>query len=153
MWICTYNGLNLYLPRTESFKRFLNTSKAEDHNSVNCIFEDSYKNLWIGSDDGLRLYNESTQSFKHYRIKYKNPLSQRITSIEEANDSTLFITTYLSGLFLFNKNSSENQYISHAGINNDREIKKLHLDKNNTLWILSRINGLSYYNAQQQIYC
>ncbi|MBS2098448.1 two-component regulator propeller domain-containing protein [Carboxylicivirga linearis] len=155
LWICTHNGLNLYHPSNESFTRYLFNNIQNNSNdpfSVNCIFEDSEKNLWIGADDGLRRYNESSKTFTHYKMQHGNSLSQGITSIEEADNDKLFISTYISGLFIFNKNTHATQYYPHRDVSNIKEIKTLHLDKNNLLWILSRLNGLSYFNPDTQTF-
>lgn len=64
------------------------------NNSVNCIFEDSYKTLWIGTWDGLNAYNGN--SIKTYRFVQGDSLSisnNIIRDIIQIDEQSLWVST------------------------------------------------------------
>ncbi|WP_417361022.1 hybrid sensor histidine kinase/response regulator transcription factor [Galbibacter sp.] len=63
IWITTENGLNLYRPESNDFKRF-NLKNAFPCNVVYSILEDEKGNLWISSSNGLIRFNPSTLKTK-----------------------------------------------------------------------------------------
>nr|WP_321452485.1 two-component regulator propeller domain-containing protein [uncultured Carboxylicivirga sp.] len=151
LWIATYNGLNLYIPRKESFKRYLTrntTTDKSDHLSVNCIFEDHNKQLWVGTDEGLKEFIEFKQTFKLHPLPQKQELAKGVTSIQEDTDHNLWIATYLPGIFYFNPVTREKVYYPHPNRALSKDTKKIYIDQSGLIWILSRENGLSYFNPE-----
>ncbi|UII19572.1 two-component regulator propeller domain-containing protein [Fulvivirga ligni] len=78
--------------------------------TVMCIFEDSNLDLWVGSYlGGLSKFNKTTQQFEkfdHLLDHQSNPI-QRVYSITEGDDKTLWIGTLGFGLYSMNLNTGD----------------------------------------------
>ncbi|MFK7809085.1 MAG: two-component regulator propeller domain-containing protein [Saprospiraceae bacterium] len=89
IWIGTeLGGLQLYQPKTDSFKRFTSTPNEHDFmsKSVQSIFEDSKNRLWVGAG-GLHLFLPKENHFNHkgYNDLYNNVGFQSITEDLKGN--------------------------------------------------------------------
>lgn len=77
LWIGTQNGLNLYNPESECFKRYLtNLNESSEPaqlrlSSLYDIKEDQNGNLWITTWSGLIMFNPETSEHYHYRRSNK----------------------------------------------------------------------------------
>tara|TARA_R110002050_G_scaffold261556_1_gene401557 strand:- start:800 stop:4777 length:3978 start_codon:yes stop_codon:yes gene_type:complete len=56
LWVTTENGLNLYQPKTNNFKRFT-VKDGFPSNVFYSILEDSLNNLWISTSKGMTKFN------------------------------------------------------------------------------------------------
>ncbi|MBN1925194.1 MAG: hypothetical protein JW798_05100 [Prolixibacteraceae bacterium] len=57
MWFGTPNGLNLYVPESNSFKRYFND---EQNKSIQSINDDDNNHLWLGTRKGLVRFDPET---------------------------------------------------------------------------------------------
>jgi len=65
IWICTYNGLNRFDPKTNKFTVY----KARDglpNDYAYAIREDNNNNLWISGNNGLSRFNPRTRKFRNF---------------------------------------------------------------------------------------
>ncbi len=65
LWIGTYKGLHLYLPATDNFKCFTQTTNLKQsisNNTILCLSEDKLGNIWAGTQFGL---NKITAAENH----------------------------------------------------------------------------------------
>jgi signal transduction histidine kinase/CheY-like chemotaxis protein/ligand-binding sensor domain-containing protein len=65
IWICTYNGLNRFDPKTNKFTVY----KARDglpNDYAYAIREDNNYNLWISGNNGLSRFNPRTKTFRNF---------------------------------------------------------------------------------------
>jgi len=65
IWICTYNGLNRFDPKTNKFTVY----KARDglpNDYAYAIREDDNNNLWISGNNGLSRFNPRTKRFRNF---------------------------------------------------------------------------------------
>ncbi len=110
LWAGTENqGLNLFLPKTQSFLRILaspqNTEGSLSNNGINMITEDPLGNLWVATDFGLnRIRFRSRDSmdidtyfFHHFDDRNKINQINDIDFIDEKN----MILASGEGLILF----------------------------------------------------
>ena len=76
LWIGTKQGINIYNPQKDGFKRILSNAERGNsisNNYVRTITQDRYGYIWIGLYGGLNRYNPQT---KRFEILQKNPLDK-----------------------------------------------------------------------------
>ncbi len=65
IWIATKDGLNLYLPQTETFKSYSVADGLPDR-FISSIIEDEEGNLWLGTLGGLARFDPESESVQSY---------------------------------------------------------------------------------------
>lgn len=88
IWAGTFNdGLLSFKLGNSSYKNYRNDPKnagSLPNNTVNCIFQDSKKNLWITTDGGgLSLLHKKTGRFKSYTVKNGMPANFLFNILED----------------------------------------------------------------------
>ncbi len=56
LWVGTYKGLHLYLPKTDQFQAFIQNAAVNNsisNNTILCLAEDKFGNIWAGTQSGL----------------------------------------------------------------------------------------------------
>ena len=118
-WIGTSQGLDLFDPKTGTFKHY---KKGGDPNSLNnniigCIYEDSRRNLWVGTNRGLHKFDYQIKNFKVFHNndnKQINLGNKTIYTIFEDSDDMLWIGTSGNGLYRYDRNTNSIvNYIHH----------------------------------------
>ncbi len=115
--------------------------------SVNCILQDHSGYIWIGTWSGLIRYDGySTELFRANNRIPGSLKSNKITSIFEASDSSLWIGTMVGGLFLFDRKTeifTQYQKIdSVASSLSDNNVWGIEEDSHHNIWIATQ-NGLN----------
>ncbi|MES9962262.1 MAG: two-component regulator propeller domain-containing protein [Candidatus Sedimenticola sp. 20ELBAFRAG] len=124
IWVGAWgDGLNRYVPETDSFVRYMHdpdNPNSLSHNAVAAIFEDSTGILWIGTrGGGLNRFDPETEQFTHYKHDPKNSNSLGpgfAMNIQEDRNGHLWISNYGSlnrldpttGLFIRYQHDPEN---------------------------------------------
>ena len=112
LWFATEEGLSKL--EGNKFKVFLkddeHPEKSINANELNCVYADRNDPLiWIGNQrEGLCSYNYLTDEFTSYRNDPGNPnslITNDITSIIQAQDGNLWLSTYHRGIEYFDKKS------------------------------------------------
>lgn len=177
MLIGTGQGLDLFDKRKQSFIHILHD--PNDPNSISdnriqskCIIQDRKNNLWIGTWNGLNkikasellssLNSNKMPAFVHYFNDPSNVNSlsdNRIISMHEDNDGTIWVGTYGGGLnklkYYIDKNTKKENvniksYSVKDGLPSDVVFGILE-DKANYLW-LSTNNGLSRFDKKNETF-
>jgi signal transduction histidine kinase len=65
LWVGTQNGINLFLPETGTFKRYLTRDGLPD-NVIYGMLEDDQGNLWISTNRGISRFSPSTGEFHNF---------------------------------------------------------------------------------------
>ncbi len=113
MWIGTYEGgLDYYNTKTKTFKHYVhdpNDQSSIAKNSVYALLIDREKNLWIGMGSAIDILPEGSNDFIHLTRKESENLKFNgdlvLTIFQDSRDD-IWVTTYNSGMYLFNKEDS-----------------------------------------------
>jgi signal transduction histidine kinase/streptogramin lyase len=106
MWLATYNGLDRFDPRNESFVIYKQENKSDDEEYFN-LAEDKSGFLWMGSWGGLNRFDPETGQFTVYAHKRGDPRSlsdNTVTSTYVDHSGTLWVSTE-NGLNKLNRES------------------------------------------------
>lgn len=157
-WMGTLKGgLNIIDPRISQFQTVAHDPVNRNSlvsNFAACFFEDENEQLYIGTDGGgMSIWDRKNNRFRNYRHDPANIRSlsnDKITSILEDHRGQIWIATFGGGVNRFDKSSGTFRrytcYNEAVGVEN-ANVRKLYLDKENTLWAATFGNGKLYrYN-------
>ena len=109
IWATTFgNGINFYNTKTGKSGNFSHDAKNKNSiasDRVNCVFEDSDKNLWFATEDGLCKFNRSASAFIRYTISDGLPSNFTISILEDDNKNLWISTT--KGLSRFHPSTKQ----------------------------------------------
>ena len=153
LWIGTFdNGLNSFNKKTGKFTRYPfiinnNTIKAKnvlDDQAVISLLCGKDGIVWIGTNMGsLNRFDTKNGKFTSY-LDAKEGFNC-ITSIFEDNHNRLWAGSYLTGLFLVNKNSGFLKHFTEKEGLSSNDVSKITEDKKGNIWVATS-HGLSKLN-------
>ncbi|RFZ84258.1 response regulator [Mucilaginibacter terrenus] len=116
IWIGTFDGLNRYVPETNSFEHFKGYNSGLTNNTISSVLEDSEHNLWIGTlGGGLNHFNRKTRKITGYQFRDGSSYSL-ICAILQDSKNFLWIST-TEGLVRLNpKDGSIRHFALHNGL-------------------------------------
>lgn len=137
IWIGTdYNGIIIYERATnkiENLRNDDNDPRSLSQNTIYSIYTSPDGIMWIGTyKKGISYYREDIYKFDMYNL-------DDITSIEQKNDSCLWLGTNGNGIILWNNTSKRIIKKINTGFHT---IVALHQDNNGTLWAGTFNGGL-----------
>ncbi len=139
-WIGTHNGLNLFDPHTEKFKRYFHSdkdSKSLSSSTIRFLLTDIDDNTWIGTVAGLDYYDKKTDSFKHI---YKRAA---ISALMQRADGTICFASYSEGFFVLDPHKWK---LVNYPFSAKDFIYSLFEDSNHTLWAGMWSKSLKKFN-------
>ena len=146
MWIATYNGLDRFDPRNESFVAYKQDAKSDAEMYFN-LSEDKSGFLWMGSWGGLNRFDPNTGQFTVYAHKVGDPTSlsdNAVTSTYVDHSRTLWVSTE-NGLNKLNRESGTfTHYYVKDGLPSNA-VSCILEDQFGTLW-MSTNRGLSRFD-------
>lgn len=95
LWMTTWNGLDRYDPKNNTFKAFRADSSL--NKEFFSLAEDRADNLWIGSRVGLVKFDKATEAFEEFRHDPADASSisnNTVNNILSAADGTLWLATH-----------------------------------------------------------
>lgn len=141
LFIATSEGLILH-----NGERVVTTTDTTGvfRNTTNCFYKDSKNNIWIGGTN--EVYKFNGKKFSRYSIE-GNVEKAEVWSIVEDHNGTIWVGTYLGGLFrleegLFVECSRE------LGLNNDSYLAAL-IDKEGSIY-WGTLDGVYMFNPQNK---
>lgn len=156
LWVATTNGLNRFIPETQSFERYLNSSANPASlisNDVYTLLEDRDGQLWVGTRQGLDRFDPVKRGFRHFKHAPDDPGSlsdDNITALFQDGRGTLWVGTR-RGLNRFNSQSqtfSLFEYTARPGFYDATlSIRALVEDEEHSLWV-GTDNGLFRFNQK-----
>ncbi len=158
IWIGLREGFDQFDRKTNTFSHHRIKPGGQRVGTVTSFLEDSRNNFWIGTfDEGLQLYDREKGTYKslkayHSVTKQEIPLRD-IWYIVEGTRGDIYISTFTTGVFKYNVRDNCFYSLSWPGKTiPERGVSALHIDKNETLFIGTNINGLYKINLQKGIY-
>ncbi|WP_291152014.1 hybrid sensor histidine kinase/response regulator transcription factor [Flavobacterium sp. UBA7680] len=151
LWAGSYrDGLFYYNPKTKKKEVFIYDYKNPNgisNNSINYIFEDSFKNLWFATENGLDLFDKKTRTFKKFTTKNGFP-SNVVYSILEDEAKNLWLTTS-KGLVKFGPDhKSIKIYTTANGLLSDQfNYASAFKDTNGDMYF-GNLNGMISFNPK-----
>ncbi|HLW07800.1 MAG TPA: two-component regulator propeller domain-containing protein [Marinilabiliaceae bacterium] len=147
LWIGTKRGLVEKQAKKDVFNKFLNIH-------IRNLYYSPPNLLWIGTSNGLYRFSISEKKISPLRTKHTDFFDIEsnigITRLLQEGDSILWIATSSNGLFEYHlKNDSLINHINE--LNNPfslcgNQVRALHIDKNDNLWVGTKSAGLCLYN-------
>jgi len=156
IWVGTLQGLNLYQPETDSFRRFYHdTSNSESlsDNTVYSLLADKNGKLWIGTNNGgLNLLDPKTERFTRYLKNDDNVESisnNTVFSIAKDSKGILWLGTD-GGLNRFDPESgTAKHYRIKDGLSSDG-VLAVQVDSQDNLWIGGdNISRVQLYSSEK----
>ncbi|MBN2425460.1 MAG: hypothetical protein JXB44_10585 [Calditrichaceae bacterium] len=154
LWLGTRNGgLNLFDIQTKNFSYFThdpNNPASLMNNTVLSIYEGKDHTIWIGTAIGINQYVDSKRAFIPYIIQPHDPGSTYIFSICEDTSGYLWLGTYASGVYRFDKKTGRtiNYKFNVFFFSSRRRHTRwaIHEDRNGDLWFGTNTGGLNKYD-------
>lgn len=154
LWAGTWGGgLNLYQPQTQSFRHYRHQpeqagSLGEDR--IQALYESRDGSIWVGTNgSGLYRYLPETDQFAHYNNAELSRGNLRIWSIAEDQQGDIWAATS-DGLVRLNRQTDQLSRYTNAGYDHP-EIRTLHIDTQQRLWISTRLS-FGRFDPQQKQY-
>ncbi|HEY9196351.1 MAG TPA: response regulator, partial [Mucilaginibacter sp.] len=143
-------GLNLYEPKTNTFKRFMHNEKTNSisNNGVTDIFEDKAGRLWLTTLSGLNLFNPATGRFIIFTKKDGLP-SDIFYAIRQDEHDNLWISNN-DGLTRFDlKQKRFYNYTVEDGLQGDEYKPHSALKAANKKMYFGGVNGFNEFEPDK----
>ena len=154
LWIAIYNnGFNVYDPVSKSIDKYMNDPEDEQtlpNNQINEFYEFGEVML-LGSNAGLMKFDEDTKQFSMFE---GFPDEVLVYSIEQVNDTELWVGTYSNGLFIYNIQEQIYEKIESDKEKNpvaDNLIYDIYADTKGRVWIATN-NGLNMKKSDSEAF-
>lgn len=157
IWVGTFNkGVNLYEPRTKTFKRYLYPEDNSPSRTYT-IHEDNLNNLWLGTNRGLFIYDRGKDQFIPFRESPQSPENtkeDRIYAIASTNNNHLWFGGR-DGLLKLNTQTRQTTRLLHepgnrASLSNNR-VYAITQDSKGALWIATK-KGVNRLNPDRETF-
>jgi PAS domain S-box-containing protein len=145
LWFGTEEGLNRFDGYTfVVFKHNSRDPGSLPDDIVSALYEDRQQRLWVGTEHGLGLFDHRTETFTSIPA-----IADRVTSIIEGVDGTLWVAAQGGGLFLLKPGATA--FVSYQPQPGNRDslasfrLSSLLQDRKGRLWIGTRDAGLDLF--------
>jgi len=153
IWLGTaWNGVDV-LSHNKDYTFIPSSSKGESPVSVLSVYKNQ-DSFFMGLDGkGLTFFSEKSKTVKRYNSANKNSIGDDyIQYINEAQDGTLWIGTFVNGLVNFNyKTGSISQFKQNLGDSKSlsfNDVRYIVEDEKNNFWIATWGGGLNYFDIK-----
>ncbi|WP_321426071.1 two-component regulator propeller domain-containing protein [uncultured Bacteroides sp.] len=113
LWFATEEGLNKFNgARFINYYKYSTQSPSISGNELNCVYADKVDSIiWIATQrSGLNAYNYNNNTFTVYKKDPSNKnslITNDVTSVTNASDGNLWISTYYGGVDYFDKKTGK----------------------------------------------
>jgi ligand-binding sensor domain-containing protein/signal transduction histidine kinase/CheY-like chemotaxis protein len=162
IWIGTEtDGVNLFVPQTQSFLRFKFNPLQENslsNNNIRKIIVDKTGDLWIATMNGLNIMDAETRKIKVYKHDSDNNKSLSDNSIKDIfqdNHGSVWIGTMFGGVNVTHLNTIPFAVEKHSKYRNSISsdiISVIAADEQGNLWIGTEGQGLNQYHIKNKTY-
>ncbi len=91
IWVATYEGLTLYIPRNGSFARYTNSNSNLPESVISSVYQTREGQFWVGTLYGLATGSES--HFPKFDESKGNLSSNGVNAFAETSDGSLWVGT------------------------------------------------------------
>lgn len=140
IWIGTEEGLNLLDKRTYIILPF--HDKEIQQQSIKSILIDKDQSIWIGTSSFIYHYTKNRKLIK----KFNEHPNMQVNHIYQDSQGYIWILTWNSGLFKYNKEN--NTLISYPKIGDQNSPFRIFQDKNNQYWICTWGDGIYLFKPE-----
>jgi len=156
LWFSTQdNGLNLYIPTTNTFQNFKHSDNQPHslvNNTIRTMALDDAGKLWIGTLDGISVMD--TQNFTCNNLQYdpdnKKSLSQNsVHRLYKDQNGSIWVGTYFGGVNInYPYTTAFTIYSTSKNTSsvNNNVVSAFAEDEHQNLWIGTEGGGLNYFN-------
>lgn len=150
LWIGTLgSGVFYHDPADGSFKQFCNDPENPDsiqNNRIEWIYPESKNEVWLCNGSGVSVLDPTTGHVRNFPFVNCRDIIQK--------EESKYWVASSSGMAILNSETGEfEDFPVIDGIDlstqSKIDIRKIHLDKNGTLWISSNIKGLWAYQVSK----
>lgn len=141
IWIATSEGLNLFVPKTNSFVRYTSYNSGLPENLVISIYQSREGKYWVGTLSALA--SGMKTDFQKFDRTQGNLSNDSVNAFSETNDGSLWVGTD-DGLNRLRPGASDFEWInasSKPAIPNPRIMSLL--SDEDTLWVGTYEDGIS----------
>ncbi len=158
VWVGLRAGFDLFNQQAKTFEHYRVQPNGTSIGTVTSMFEDKYKKLWIGTfEQGVIAVDIDKNKYEVYEgidsaTNYKAPIRD-IWFINEDKKGELYISSFSSGVYKFNRKQNKFYHLRWEGKNiPDFGITSFYIDSKNNLWLGSNLYGLIKINKDKGIY-
>ncbi|KAA6302934.1 MAG: Sensor histidine kinase TodS [Candidatus Ordinivivax streblomastigis] len=155
VWGGTEVGLNCFDGvKVKTYYAEAGNPNSLSDNSIQTIYAEKDKPvLWIGTENGLNEYSYQNNSFRQYYFTDENGkrIHNNFSAIIPVNEKTLIVASTTGGIFLFNKEKKEFQWLkdiytqaSHSQWS--LNLNSAFLNNQHQLWMATFDKGIYCYN-------
>ncbi len=160
LWVGTDNGLNLFLPESQSFATYKHSENSNSivHNDIREIMLNKDGKLWIGTQEGLSVFDPQQKTFSNFlhNPEQKGSLSHNsIHSIYQDRNNTIWIGTFYGGVNLIHPFATQFHAFKNSRIRpsiSSNIVSSIVEDAEHNLWIGTEGGGLNYFNRSKNTY-
>jgi len=145
IWIATDNGLSIYNPKTNTFRRY-NYSPTNPYSISNdyviTFFEDQSEMMWIGTFSGVNRWDPNMATFQQHSSQTNPELkNNNITSFTQLDNNHVIFSTYSGEIYQLSQHDNSISLLSFNDSFTDYRIMTLYVD-GRILWVGTRASGL-----------
>lgn len=162
IWIGTdADGLNLFVPETQSFIRFkyqAGNPYGISNNIIRKISVNKNGDLWVATMNGLNIIDPHTLRFTNYKHdadQRKSLSDNSIKEIYEDNQGSVWIGTMFGGVNVTHSNTIPFEVYKYNRYRNSISsdiISVIAGDEKQHLWIGTEGQGLNYFNTRTGVF-
>lgn len=154
-WVGTYNdGLFRYDYFRDRFEQIPFSDNSIVNNiEIHALIEDKQGWIWVATNDGLYSYDQFGK-LKHYKQEGDTSVKNDIWAIVEAPDNKLWIGTFGSGIYTFDKKTGKfanPNFSFFSGLSIDSDyVNTLFVEKSGNLLVGTNGKGLKHIDFQKK---
>lgn len=160
LWLATANGLMLFDPESNTFKRYTNDPSNPDSlpsNNIWKLMKDAKGRLWIALDQGgLALYHAQDDRFISYKnsgSKSTSLASNIVRTVFEDSSGDIWVGLYPEGIDFFDQSSTAIAAYTHNAADpnslSHSSVLAISEDSEGNLWLGTDGGGLNYFDRKK----
>jgi signal transduction histidine kinase/CheY-like chemotaxis protein/ligand-binding sensor domain-containing protein len=162
LWIATWNGLNVFNRKLETFSKFQNdrsNPQTISSNLINTVFIDRDGIIWIGTEGaGMEKYDPRSGQYVRYpAMPNGTSVNARIVKrIMENSEGNLWIGTFGGGVNVYNRKTRRFTYYPHSNTDQSSlshgDVWSIFEDSQKRMWIGTMGGGLNLFNSTTETF-